>query len=492
MNMVPIIPSMPFLAFPSEKVLAEFQPVRGLLVTAPLPGGADNRPAVDFQSLADLTDLHDPRPLIAAICQEMGYDPNLVAEGEGETGVPGHFWMTYCDETWLPMLVRWQAGDAQLVLTFVETHGRGMYPDLTLSILGDAAALPILRRLAVALTPFHFAQPSRCEAPLQVAGLRRLLGIPEIPLRGFDIGVHVQGNAAGLIGPARSEELADIARSCGLSSLPFAEGDGLQPDDLQLWLPLGREPMDPFSHPAAIEFKAGQPLAPEWIQLIQRQSVVALRRRMTQALGSHFDPGAGFLRPDSLLYGVEQQKPAVIAQRLHLAGILQEIENPPRNPPGIFGRTFGTNFLCRGETSLGPALRRPEDDVLDGTEHRPYGREGATGFDLLTLGVLALELMVKHLHAEKVPKEMMHPPKQGIPIPGFADLRRAPGAPRARLLPVDQSSFGFIAGLPVRVDKRVVVWRSDDPQALAIDFAATRVGTHLAAIRRVPIPVKVG
>ena len=33
---------------------------------------------------------------------------------------------------------------------------------------------------------------------------------------------------------------------------------------------------------------------------------------------------------------------------------------------------------------------------------------------------------------------------------------------------------------------------ADDPQALAIDFAATRVGTHLAALRRVPIPVKVG
>jgi hypothetical protein len=203
---------MPFLAVPSEKVLAEFQPVRGLLVTAPLPGGADNRPAVDFQSLADLTDLHDPRPLIAAICQEMGYDPNLVAEGEGETGVPGHSWMTYCDETWLPMLVRWQAGDAQLILTFAETHGRDFYPDLTLSILGDAAALPILWRLAVALTPFHFAQPCRCEALVQVAGRRRLLGIPEIPLKGFDIGVHVQGNAAGLIGPARAEELAEVIR----------------------------------------------------------------------------------------------------------------------------------------------------------------------------------------------------------------------------------------------------------------------------------------
>jgi len=42
------------------------------------------------------------------------------------------------------------------------------------------------------------------------------------------------------------------------------------------------------------------------------------------------------------------------------------------------------------------------------------------------------------------------------------------------------------------IAKRVVVWRSGDPQALAIDFAAKRIGTHLAALRRVPIPVKVG
>jgi hypothetical protein len=492
MNMIPIIPSMPFLAFPSEKVLAEFQPVRGLLVTAPLPGGADNRPAADFQSLADLTDLHDPRPLIAAICQEMGYDPDLVAAGEGETGVPGHSWTSYCDETWLPMLVRWQAGEAQLILTFVETHGRDILPDLTLGILGDEAALPILRRLAVVLTPFHIGRPSSSEGQVQCGGRKRWLGIPEIPVSGFEIVVQVPGNAAGLIGPERAEELADIVRSCALSSCRYEVGDAVKPDELQLWWQSARRPMDLWSRPPAFELPAGRRLAPELVRLIQRQSVADIRRRLTHALGRHFDPGSGFLRPDSLFYGVEQQKPAVIAQRLHLAGILQEIEHAPNNHHGIFGRPFGTYHLARGETSISQAFRRPEDDVLEGTEHRAYGRDGATSFDLLTLGIQALELTLKHLHAGQVPAELREPPKQGVPVPEFAELRRAPGAPRARLMPAGQAGFGFIGGLPVRVDKSVVVWRSDDSKALAIDFAVTCAGTHLGGLRRVPIPVKVG
>jgi hypothetical protein len=62
--MKPIIPSLPFLAFPSEKVFAEFRPVRGLLIETPAPQDGLDRPLREFRSLRDLTDLHDPRPLI--------------------------------------------------------------------------------------------------------------------------------------------------------------------------------------------------------------------------------------------------------------------------------------------------------------------------------------------------------------------------------------------------------------------------------------------
>jgi hypothetical protein len=40
------------------------------------------------------------------------------------------------------------------------------------------------------------------------------------------------------------------------------------------------------------------------------------------------------------------------------------------------------------------------------------------------------------------------------------------------------------------VDKSIVVWRSDDTQALAIDFHHSSAGTHLARLRRCEIPVK--
>ncbi len=45
-------------------------------------------------------------------------------------------------------------------------------------------------------------------------------------------------------------------------------------------------------------------------------------------------------------------------------------------------------------------------------------------------------------------------------------------------------------GLPVRVDKRLIVWRDGDTQALAADFfhlPATK-DTHVTNLHRVPIP----
>jgi hypothetical protein len=111
---------------------------------------------------------------------------------------------------------------------------------------------------------------------------------------------------------------------------------------------------------------------------------------------------------------------------------------------------------------------------------------------LLGLGILAVEHCLKHLRAGQPPAELREPPKAGIPVPEFGDMRKLPGAPRARLLPIEKPTFGIHLGLPVRVERSVVVWRSDDPQALAIDFATGAGGVHLAGMRRCPVPVKAG
>jgi len=482
--MKPIIPSMPFLGFPSDLVLAGFRPVRGLLVETPAPDRTPEQERGEFESLGDLLDLHDPRPLTAAIAHEMGYDVDLIAAGECETGVPGHSWTTYCDETWLPMLVRWEAGDAQLVLSLCETFERGGRPDLRLTVLGDAAALPILRRLAVALSPFHLCRPDHSHGPVDLSGRAGRLVLPEIAFNRFEVSTMVCGDEMGRIGAARAQGLADIARSCNLSS-QRVEPTGMKTDELQLWLRPGSTP--------TLTCPADRPLSPEIIELIQRQSVGEVRRLMTEAIASRLEARAEFgRRTDNLCFGVGQQSPALIAQRLHLAGLLHEIEYLPVDRKGLFSRPFGTYQLALSDTSIGPAFRRPEDEVLAGTEHRTYGREATTGLDLLGLGILAVEFCLKHLRAGQPPTELSEPSKAGIPVPDFGDMRKLPGAPRARLMPIEKPTFGIHLGLPVRVDRSVVVWRSDDAQALAIDFAAVAGGVHLAGMRRCPVPVKAG
>jgi hypothetical protein len=483
--MKPIIPSLPFLAFPSEKVFTDFRPVRGLLVETPAPTDDSDRPLREFRSLRDLIDLHDPRPLIEAIAREMGYDADLLAAGEGETGVAGHSWTAYCGETWLPMLVRWQAGDAQLVLTFVETHDRGpvVGSDLRLTILGDQAALPILRRLTVALAPFHLSKPNHAYGKAEIDGLPRTLTLPEIAFGRFATTASVWASEGGVIGDDRMTEMADIARSCNLSAGRIDAEAPITADTLQVMLHAGQQ--------WATTCKRGQPLARELIEYIQRQSVKEVRGLTTNDLGAHFGPPQGLLRPSSLLFGVEQQNPAVIAQRLHLAGILHEVEQlPVRENHRLFSRPFGTFRLALSHTSIGPEFRKPDDEVLAGTEHRAYGRDGATGHDLLSVGIMAVEFGMKHLD-EVVPEaERRNPPKHGWTLPHLADLRLGPGAPRVRLMAAAKPTYGIHLGLPVRVDLSALVWRSDGVLALAIDFHHSAAGTHLARMRRCEVPVK--
>ena len=481
--MKPIIPSLPFLAFPSEKVFADFRPVRGLLIETPAPQDEPYRPLREFRSLRDLTDLHDPRPLIEAIAREMGYDADLLAAGEGETGVASHSWTAYCGETWLPMLVRWQAGDAQLLLTFVETHDRGDISDLRLTILGDQAALPLLRRLTVALAPFHLAKPNHVSGQVEIDGRSRTLTLPEIAFPRFATKASVWATEEGLIGAERMGEISDIARSGNLSSGRIDAEAPITADTLQVMLHAGQQ--------WATTCRQGQPLPRELVEYIQRQSVEDVRRMTTNDLGAHFGPPQGLLRPSSLLFGVEQQSPTIIAQRLHLAGILHEVEQlPVRENHRLFSRPFGTYRLALGHTSIGPEFRQPDDEVLAGTEHRAYGRDGATGYDLVSLGIMAVEFSMKHLSEALTESQRRNPPKQGWTLPPMSDLRLGPGAPRVRLMAAEKATYGIHLGLPVRVDKSVLVWRSDDTLALAVDFHHSSAGTHLARLRRCPIPVK--
>jgi len=139
-------------AFPTEKILKEFKPVRGCHVRGKIelpPGQAEllfaslrNRDSDPLAWQKPTVEV-DLRPLFDAIAERMGYDPALLAEGRGETGRADHAWSTYADESGFPLLVRWQAGQGELLLS-IGIFGR---EELSVAMLADEAGLETMLKV---------------------------------------------------------------------------------------------------------------------------------------------------------------------------------------------------------------------------------------------------------------------------------------------------------------------------------------------------------
>ena len=70
--MWPIIHCLTVLAFLSNEAFADFRPVSGLRIETFGAKDSLGRPLREFRSLRDLTDLHDPRPLIEVGALKIG------------------------------------------------------------------------------------------------------------------------------------------------------------------------------------------------------------------------------------------------------------------------------------------------------------------------------------------------------------------------------------------------------------------------------------
>jgi len=478
--MNPIQPSLPFLAFPTNEVLTQFRPVRALLVETEAPKGS-----VVPQLGATLDDIlameyHDPRPLLEAIAVEMGYDPDKLAAGQGETGVPGHSWLTYCDSRWLPMLVRWQAGEAQLVLTLVETVERGYGPsDLRMTILGDEAAKPIMRRLAVALGRFGLTRRGFCRGMATVNGASRLIELPELVPDRLPVSLKVYGDKDGRLDEIRAGELPDLLHSCDIGGVRATHQPPAGSADLRF----------KQRHTQQILLPPGRALAPEFIELIQRQSVQRARDLTTKDLRRGFASKEARNKSSSLYLAAGETAESQ-QQRAYLAGTLLEIERVMPDEGGLShpGLSFETFALRTGVTSIGDDLSRPAAEAFAGAAPHPTPKRMSRGLIELALG--AGELGGGMMWGMKE-KAWTKPPREGwLSRDRKGQLLKGPGSPRAKIFRAEKPSFGIHQGLPIAVNTSAVVWRKGDVQALAIDFAYHRPsdGVHLARVRRCPVP----
>ena len=177
-------------AFPAEKILRDFKPVRGCYVRGKIelpPGQAEqlwaslrNRDADPLAWQKPTVEV-DLRPLIDAIAERMGYNPALLAEGRGETGRADHAWSAYADESGFPLLIRWQAGQGELLLS-IGIFGR---EELSVAMLADEAGLETLLKVHDVVTGIEATRGRTERVSVPVGDTMQVVELASPPERSY-------------------------------------------------------------------------------------------------------------------------------------------------------------------------------------------------------------------------------------------------------------------------------------------------------------------
>jgi hypothetical protein len=480
-------------AFPTEKILKEFKPSRGFVAKGLLELSPEQEELLRITKRNRKDDelgwqepavLPDVRPLFDAIAERMGYDSALLAEGKGETGKPGHDWLTYGDKGGCPLLIRWKTGQGNLLLSIAVTPS---YHDtvLVVSVLADEAGHETLLQVADVIQSIEVShdQPETIDITVgdtlqkvKIATLHESTGwFVDCPRIVFCLPEDRQLNAI------RRRELERLA-----FSLPLIVGtaeeirqrnsyraDALQrsPNVLRIEGIFG----------TTLDFNADEPLSESIIKEIYRESCdlagSAFSFAMDEALGAK---NCGEVRESRQLIWKEKLDAVATERRMKL--------NMEANGVEKIGQ--------RGEIrriSLGADVRVTPSDILRDT--RPVAKMSGGDLDL---SVDLLENLFSEIHRLSDERGIIQHQrmKPKLPIKGEAILppltkQYEDTVVEYRRVEDLKSPYASAhRGLPVRVDKRLIVWRDGDTQALAADFfhlPATK-DTHVTNLQRVPIP----
>ena len=480
-------------AFPTEKILKEFKPVRGLVARGAieLPPGQEELLRITKRNRKDdelgwqePAVLPDVRPLFEAIAERMGYDPALLAEGKGETGKPGHDWLTYGNNDGCPLLIRWKPGQGNLLLSIAVTPSYHD-PDLVVSALADEAGHETLLQVADVIQSIEAShdQPETIDITVgdtlqkvKIATLHESTGwFVDCPRIVFCLPEDRQLNSI------RRRELERLAFSLPLiigTAEEIRQRNSYRSD----YLPLAPNVLRiERIFGTTLDFKADEPLSESIIKEIYRESCdlagSAFSFAMDEALGAK---NCGEVRESRQLIWKEKLDAVATERRMKL--------NMEANGVEKIGQ--------RGEIrriSLGADVRVTPSDILRDT--RPVAK--MSGGDL-GLSVDLLENLFSEIHRLSDERGIIQHQrmKPKLPIKGEAILPPLTKqyedtvVEYRRVEDLKSPYTSAHRGLPVRVDKRLIVWRDGDTQALAADFfhlPATK-DTHVTNLQRVPIP----
>ena len=500
-------------AIPSEKILKDLKPARGMVITTSIQVSPADQTILQQMEEGSCIDpkawkggkvLVDARPIFERIAAEMGYDPKLMAEGEGETGVAGHSWTNYAEDGECPLLVRWEAGDAKLLLCVGLPMLRGYFTiqptrEAYVMLLGDKAAADIMKRVGLALEGLADGLKP-CEAEVAVGNTLRKVKMEECG-HYFEYQCRMTVDSRQSPNAVRRADYLELMHSVGLWI-----DDTIRPMARQAFreLDLEAEPGKPrpvdgmeISHlrnrKMRFTYEPEQPLSPEIRELIHRQSVADTQSMMNFVLGRSVMPEREELAAGELPGETNPVVDLELEERKQRhRRLCEEVDGLPQRQDYRRMHVRPLDEIFKGHLpSLGHDFQRLPAHVLRGTgpDLAIKGSHLTSSWDLLDFLFAQFAELPKHFPAK-------HSPRGGLALsarivaPTIAAQYRDNAAVNHRIVPITNPFYGVHKGLPVRIDKSLTIWRSNDEEALAADFfyAPDTRDLHIANLYRVKVP----
>ncbi len=457
-------------AFPSMKVLTNFVPERGMTFNIPLnltPEQTENlRQHLGSMMQGDIKDNRPPKsnleltPMLEAVAEAFGYDAALLAEGKGETGRDGHSWTAYGHQKDLPLLIIWEAEEATMLLSVCLTQN---FEEVEINLVGDKQAAAKWMNKAGAAIDNKF---SRSE------GHRKEISVPDgdvlIKLRSDEFQrlwgdrVIICTDESGDLTALRKAEVVRLVHSV---AIVLVKPSDPWPDEYLHRAKAGDAAVIRADNlNSRLVWEADEPIPGVVIQDYQKDSAHRSMHQIQLALQE-----ALFGRSGSDILEI-RRLPSVEAAERKMVLMKQIGELRDARFPGM---------------TVSKLIKTMEGEELIGSRATLGMKDGdvdATG-DLLSEGFIALmrlnpkEVGLSPINYEAEKKKGFSADFEVKAAWGF---NKDSTLVKKVVVNLTKPYFSSHKGLPVRVDKSLLVWRPNDTSALAFDFFGCQIKAQRA------------
>ena len=467
-------------AFPTEKVLKDFTPYRGIILSSKIEFNC-----LDEQIAANVNgDSHvkiDITPILSRIAKAWKYNLALLQEGKGETGVANHSWTTYAKKGGAPELIRWQQGDAQIIMAMGNRSGA-----LHIMAVGNEPANAILEKFTLLFSDLTSGLGNKSKVILNSDKQSA-----KTVLQNYDGDNHylyhctIVQQENGELSPIRSKDYLRLLNSCSLwIRSPFevkSRNDELRESEMFLRIP---------ERKINYNYDADNELSQEMLRIIYDQSIIRSQGYMTDMISRALDPNYG-----SHLFDAAEDCTNEDVERIRWMDTqCKALCDAPH-----------TNQNCLWKNvSAGIKFSEPEHLTLRGTAmivmpKREPGviQDDGDLIDHLVHTLLNLDhgfIKVDNGGESPEPRKMkikarVTPSAENQEALGYLYRKRATML-RAKLETISNPYFSVHMGMPVRIDQSVSVWREGDTEALACDvwFDVESRHLHAANLYKIKVP----